>query len=199
MKISCAVLLTAASLIATISSTNAFSTSFNLMSPFGDMIKKMTGGGDVATAASEPSAGGSGSSSSLPRCPPGTQNCIRTAWTAPAGTRNLGATVLEILSSYPQEGQSGVDKGGWTVAEGNLKSTGKARLEFKSGIGNFAKLFNGGKPFIDDLQIEIVKNVVEIRSASRIGKSDLGVNKKRLEFLASKARALGWEAPEPKY
>jgi Protein of unknown function (DUF1499) len=133
-------------------------------------------------------------------CPPRTQNCIRTTWAAPAGTKDVASSMLAILNSYPQEGQADVDKGGWTIAGGDLKASGKTKLEYTSGVGNFAKFFNGGKPFVDDLEIEVLDNgVVEIRSASRIGESDLGVNQKRLQFLASKARALGWEAPEPKY
>lgn len=92
-----------------------------------------------------------------------------------------------------------MDKGGWKIAEGDLKSTGRSRIEYDSGIGNFARFFNGGKSFVDDLEIEIVGNAIEIRSSSRIGESDLGVNQKRLQFLAAKARALGWEVPEPKY
>jgi hypothetical protein len=47
-----------------------------------------------------------------------------------------------------------------------------------SGKGNFAKFFNAGKPFVDDLNIEIEDDgKVEIKSASRVGESDFGVNK----------------------
>lgn len=132
-------------------------------------------------------------------CPPNSKNCIRTTWKAPPDAKNVPATMLDILSSYPQEGQADVDQGGWTIAAGDLKTTGKTRVEYKSGIGIFARIINGGKPFVDDLEVEVTDNVIEMRSASRIGISDLGVNQKRLQFLASKARALGWEAPEPKY
>jgi hypothetical protein len=132
-------------------------------------------------------------------CPSKSQNCIRTAWKVPAGSKDVAGSMLEILNSYPQEGQADVDKGGWTIAEGDLKSSGKTRVEYKSGIGNFARFFNGGKPFVDDLEVEVAGDAIEIRSASRIGESDLGVNQKRLQFLASKARALGWDAPEATY
>ena len=39
--------------------------------------------------------------------------------------------------------------------------------------------------FVDNLEIRIDtnKNVIHIRSASRVGRSDLGVNKKRIERL----------------
>jgi Protein of unknown function (DUF1499) len=132
-------------------------------------------------------------------CPRIYRNCIRTTWTAPAGTMNVASSVLEILSSYPQAGQAGVDKGGWKIVGGDLEASGKTKLEYTSGTGMLAKLLNRGKPFIDDLLIEVNKNVVEMRSSSRQGQTDFGVNKKRLKFLASKARALGWEAPDPKY
>ena len=136
----------------------------------------------------------------LTACPPNSNNCIRTTWTAPDGI-NVAKSMQTILDSYPQEGQNKVDLGGWSVAEGDLTSTGKVRVEFKSGLGNFAKFLNGNKPFVDDLEIEIVKGskTVELRSASRVGDSDLGVNQKRLQFLAAKAKEMGFETPAPKY
>ena len=36
--------------------------------------------------------------------------------------------------------------------EGDFKS-GYARLEYKSGLGNMAKYFNGNQPFVDDLEV----------------------------------------------
>jgi hypothetical protein len=135
----------------------------------------------------------------LKSCPPNSKNCIHTTWKAPQGTKYVKGDMLKIINSYPQEGQAGVDKGGWKIVEGSLKLTGKTRIEYTSGLGMFAKLFNKGNPFIDDLEIEVSGNEIEMRSSSRIGQSDLGVNQKRLKFLVSKAQALGWDAPEPKY
>lgn len=133
-------------------------------------------------------------------CPPRSQNCLTTTWTAPAGSKKVADTVLEILNGYPQQGQSDVDKGGWTIVESNNSGGGATiRVEYKSGIGNFAKYFNGGKPFVDDLEAQVDGNTVKIRSASRVGDSDFGVNQKRVQFFATNARALGWEAPDPKY
>jgi len=131
-------------------------------------------------------------------CPKGSNNCIRTTWTAPDNV-NAAKSMLAIVESYPQEGQNKADLGGWSLAEGDLVASGRARYEFKSGIGNFAKFLNGNKPFVDDLEIEIAGNKVEIKSASRVGDSDFGVNQKRLQFLAAKATAMGFDAPEPKY
>lgn len=126
-------------------------------------------------------------------CPPKTKNCIRTTWTAPSGTKNVADSFKNLLAGYPQEGQSGVDLGGWNVFDN------ENRYEYKSGIGNFAKFFNGGEPFVDDLKFEVDGEKVEIRSSSRIGESDLGVNQKRLKYLADAAKKAGWQAPEPSY
>merc|ERR1712078_957714 len=95
-------------------------------------------------------------------------------------------------------GQNGVDGGGWSLVSGDLKS-GNAKLEFRSsGTGNFAKFFNGGKPFVDDVEFELADSGVAVFSSSRVGDSDLGVNQKRLSYIASKLRAKGWGAPEIK-
>lgn len=140
------------------------------------------------------------SAHAIEACPKGSKNCIRTTWTPPAGTSkaDMAKTVKEVLSTYPQEGQADVDKGGWKIVE-DFNGGDSARVEFTSGIGNFAKFFNGGKPFIDDVVLELTDGGVEVRSSSRIGDSDLGVNQKRLQFLAAALNGKGWTAPEPQY
>ena len=40
---------------------------------------------------------------------------------------------------------------------------------------------------------------VEVRSSSRMGSSDLFVNKKRLEYLGRRLKEMGWNVPNPKY
>jgi hypothetical protein len=138
----------------------------------------------------------------LDACPAKSQNCIRTTWTPPEGTSQakMAAAVKDVLTAYPQEGQSKVDLGGWVIVEDGLENGGtSARVEYKSGLGNFAKFLNGNKPFVDDLKIEITDKTVELRSSSRIGESDLGVNQKRLVYMANAIKAMGWEAAEPKY
>lgn len=116
-------------------------------------------------------------------CKKGSKNCIRTTWTPPAGTSasDAASTLERIIKSYPQEGVQKIDAGGWTVVDDVFGPGKTASLEYKSGIGNFAKFFNGGKPFVDDLKLEIGSDgVVEVRSSSRVGDSDLGVNQMRL-------------------
>jgi uncharacterized protein (DUF1499 family) len=106
--------------------------------------------------------------------------------------------LTSILGSYPQEGQNDVDAGGWELVEDKLKSEGYQRYEFKSGIGKFAKFFNGGRPFIDDLEVVVGASVVDISSSSRVGDSDFDVNSKRLNFLAAKLGSKGWTASNVK-
>ena len=59
----------------------------------------------------------------------------------------------------------------------------------------FESLKNG---YIDDLELAVVEGgaKVLVRSSSRVGFLDFGVNAKRLNFLSSKLRAAGWTAPE---
>jgi hypothetical protein len=162
--------------------------------------------------AAQAAAQAAAQTTALDACPAKSQNCIRTTWTPPEGTSKaqMAATVKSVLTAYPQEGQSKVDLGGWKIVEDGLENaagtgTGSAttttttRVEYQSGLGNFAKFLNGNKPFVDDLNIEITDRTVELRSSSRIGESDLGVNQKRLAYLASAIKAMGWEAAEPKY
>lgn len=142
----------------------------------------------------------------LKPCPKGANNCYSSAsegknkvatWSWPAGIKRDDALkqLSAIVDGYPQSGQSGVDLGGWSFADDQIASTGYARLEFKSGIGNLAKFFNGGKPFTDDLEFNVESGGVCIRSSSRVGDSDFGVNAKRVNWIADKLREKGWNAP----
>jgi hypothetical protein len=153
----------------------------------------VSGGTAIVSSSSSVNA-----ASEIEACPPRSQNCIRTTWTAPTGSKDVPGKVLELFRSYPVEGQSDIDKGGWTIIKDG-SDDGTIRLEYKSGIGNFAKFFNGGKPFVDDVTILVDGNTIDIRSSSRIGDSDIGVNQKRLQYLVAKAREIGWDAPDPKY
>jgi len=132
----------------------------------------------------------------LEACPAKANNCVRTTWTPPSSTSSKDAIsiVKEVIATYPQEGQADVDGGGWVYVADDFGTTGLAKLEFKSsGKGNFAKFFNGGKAFVDDFNVEVEESgVVQIRSQSRVGDSDFGVNAKRVDFLARALKAKGW-------
>jgi uncharacterized protein (DUF1499 family) len=144
----------------------------------------------------------------LKPCPNGANNCWSTAstdktklamWSWPTSTSRSDAiaTLRSVLEAYPQAGQvqDKVDLGGWAFAVDELATSGSARLEFKSGIGNFARFFNGGKPFVDDFEVLVEEKGVGVRSSSRVGDSDFGVNAKRINYIAAKLREKGWDAP----
>ena len=134
-------------------------------------------------------------------CPKGSKNCIRTTWAAPSGTStaDMAKAITATLEAYPSSGQADVDLGGYSIVSNDLAGSGTAKVEYYSGVGNFAKFFNGGKTFVDDLEIELDGSVAQVRSASRIGDSDLGVNQKRLLYLGESLKSQGWTIPEPTY
>jgi uncharacterized protein (DUF1499 family) len=133
-------------------------------------------------------------------------NCISTKgggkekigpWTYPAGaSRDQAiADLTAVVNAYPQAGQNEVDGGGWAVVDDQLKSSGYVRYEFKSSGKNWqSKFLNGGKPFTDDVEFEFGDSTVDVKSSSRLGDSDFGVNGKRLNYITAELRKKGWEA-----
>lgn len=114
------------------------------------------------------------------------------------------ASIRDVINSYPQEGQAGVDCNGWVVTNDSLDKDGKITLEFRSCVGPAAMAINFAQPFIDDLKLELDKDssgriTVEVKSNSRMGSSDLFVNRKRLLFLGDKLGKGGWNISDPKY
>lgn len=112
-------------------------------------------------------------------------------------------TVREVINNYPINGQNGVDCSGWNIAADDLEGPSSlSRVEYKSCVGPAAVTINLGRPFVDDLKVEIEDKEriqVQIRSSSRMGSSDLFVNKKRVEFLGEALRSKGWIIPPVKY
>mmetsp|Transcript_4651 Transcript_4651/g.9817 ORF Transcript_4651/g.9817 Transcript_4651/m.9817 type:complete len:198 (-) Transcript_4651:43-636(-) len=126
-------------------------------------------------------------------------NCILQVWSPPvkAPISKVTSDIREVINAYPQEGQADVDGGGYTIVDDKLAggATPSMRVEYRSsGKGKLAKFFNGGKPFVDDLIIEVLEGSkgVEFRSASRVGDSDFGVNAKRLAYLGNLFKTKGW-------
>lgn len=145
-------------------------------------------------------------SSALDQCRAKSHNCIRTLWHAPESLspNEAASTIREVINSYPQGGQAGVDCNGWTITNDSLDKDGRMALEFKSCVGPAALAINLGQPFIDDLKFEMGRDAsghifVEVKSNSRVGGSDLFVNRKRMLYLGDKLRAKGWDIPPPKY
>ena len=80
--------------------------------------------------------------------------------------------------------------------EDKLDIDGMARIEYYSCIGPAAISMNLAKPFVDDVKLELVEDgngkfCIELRSKSREGASDFGVNKKRVNYLAQALRRKG--------
>lgn len=96
--------------------------------------------------------------------------------------------LYEVVKAY-KPGQSNIDGGGFDVVTFDSKA-GYIYVQFQS-------LKNG---YIDDLEFAVVgddkdNNVVQVRSSSRFGYLDFGVNAKRINYLANILRAKGWDAP----
>jgi uncharacterized protein (DUF1499 family) len=92
----------------------------------------------------------------------------------------------EVIEAYTP-GQNGVDGGGFEI---QTFSPTKGYLYVQ-----FQALKNG---YIDDVEFAVIDNrgdrAVQVRSSSRIGYLDYGVNAKRLNFIASALRSKGWDA-----
>ncbi len=193
MKFTAPILLAAAS----VSVTDAYSIKPQQSVGRREMFKNVASvGAAVAFVAATSPA------NALDACPKGTKNCITAQWTPPAGTdaKAAAGTLEKIIASYPQDGQNKVDLGGWSLVDGSYAPGSTVSIEYKSGIGNFAKFLNGGKPFVDDLKLAIFADgAVNVKSSSRVGDSDMRVNEKRLSYFVASLRKEGWTAPDPAY
>jgi uncharacterized protein (DUF1499 family) len=94
--------------------------------------------------------------------------------------------LAEVVSAY-EPGQSNIDGGGFKIIT-NDPSKGYIYAQFES-------LKNG---YVDDVELVFINGLgdraVQVRSSSRLGYLDYGVNAKRLDYLANKLRAKGWDA-----
>ena len=111
----------------------------------------------------------------------GDESHLLELWKPQAGS-NAMAELLDTVKAYPP-GQKRVDKGGFSIITANKENL---YVQFES-------MKHG---FIDDVEFAVTKgNEVQIRSSSRLGDLDLGVNAKRLNWISSDLRAKGWYAP----
>eukprot|EP00804_Cyclotella_cryptica_P030750 CCRYP_009162-RA/>CCRYP_009162-RA protein AED:0.25 eAED:0.23 QI:0/0/0/1/1/1/2/0/183 len=97
--------------------------------------------------------------------------------------------LYDVVKAYPP-GQSNIDGGGFDIVTFDPKA-GYIYVQFES-------LKNG---YVDNVEMAVVgkgdsaSNVVQVRSSSRLGYLDFGVNAKRLNYLAKCLREKGWDAP----
>jgi uncharacterized protein (DUF1499 family) len=105
------------------------------------------------------------------------------AWKWPASVTSMEDAFVQLeqtLSEYTP-GQSNIDGGGFKIV------TSKPGYLY----AQFEALKNG---YIDDLEFAVMDGAVQVRSSSRLGYLDFGVNAKRLNAIAAALRKLGWEA-----
>ena len=116
-------------------------------------------------------------------------NCFSTAgdedhllplWKSQLGSDAMGE-LLETIKAYPAY-QARIDGGGFSIVT--------ARADYL--YVQFESLKNG---FIDDVEFAVSDGKVQVRSSSRIGFLDLGVNAKRLNWISAQLRGKGWAAP----
>ena len=94
----------------------------------------------------------------------------------------------ETIKAY-EPGQGGVDGGGFQIVQSDTKK-GYIYTQFEA-------LKNG---YIDDFEVAYIQGApggeraVQVRSSSRVGYLDLGVNAKRINFIAKNLRSKGWDA-----
>lgn len=108
------------------------------------------------------------------------------AWVWPKDLDKVQAfkELEDAIKSY-KPGQGNIDGGGFQIVK---SEPGYIYAQFES-------LKNG---YIDDLEISYIdgkgEGTVQVRSSSRIGYLDFGVNAKRLNYIAEGLRSKGWTA-----
>eukprot|EP00536_Pseudo-nitzschia_multiseries_P000238 jgi/Psemu1/321505/estExt_fgenesh1_pg.C_30080 len=105
-------------------------------------------------------------------------------WVPPSSDPNPLATVAAVVDAY-EPGQGGVDGGGFALVT-------------KKSDYLYYQLEALKKGYIDDVEFAMVPGSrdVQVRSASRVGVTDFGVNAVRLNYIAGKLRAGGWVIPD---
>eukprot|EP00566_Odontella_aurita_P016257 CAMPEP_0113531050 /NCGR_PEP_ID=MMETSP0015_2-20120614/3284_1 /TAXON_ID=2838 /ORGANISM="Odontella" /LENGTH=276 /DNA_ID=CAMNT_0000429849 /DNA_START=151 /DNA_END=981 /DNA_ORIENTATION=+ /assembly_acc=CAM_ASM_000160 len=95
---------------------------------------------------------------------------------------------LELALNAYKPGQGNIDGGGFQIEKSDPKN-GYIYVQFQS--------LKAG--YIDDVEFAVINNLegrtVEVRSSSRVGYLDYGVNAKRLNYIANALRSKGWDAP----
>ena len=102
------------------------------------------------------------------------------------GKEKAFAQLVEVLNAY-KPGQGGIDGGGFKIIKSDLKN-GYIYTQFES--------YKNG--FIDDVEVAWIdglgERAVQVRSSSRLGYLDYGVNVRRLNYIANDLRSKGWDA-----
>lgn len=111
------------------------------------------------------------------------------AWKYPSSyDQNRAFDELKAAIEAYRPGQNGVDGGGFEIKTFDAKK-GYLYVQFEA-------LKNG---YIDDFEVATLQGgqetrAIQVRSSSRVGYLDYGVNAKRLNYIAEKLREKGWDA-----
>ena len=111
-------------------------------------------------------------------------------WPADLNLKDAFVQLDDAIKNY-KPGQGNIDGGGFQIVKSDLDK-GYIYTQFES-------LKNG---YIDDVEFAFINpsnnnepaNKVQVRSSSRIGYLDFGVNGKRLNYIAKELKAKGWVA-----
>ncbi|MDH3282226.1 MAG: DUF1499 domain-containing protein [Gammaproteobacteria bacterium] len=111
---------------------------------------------------------------------PVSANCVSSD--ASDGTHRVEAFVL---SASPTDA--------WHVVREEVASLPRTTIVEESADYLYAECVSAVFGFVDDLELHLraSANLVAVRSASRLGSSDLGVNRRRIERLRETLRARG--------
>ncbi len=115
----------------------------------------------------------------LARCPE-SPNCVHTGMRHPDGTRSMFANTRVPRSELMD-----------LIAE-VVAATPRTTIVTQNGDYLHAEVTSRMLRFVDDVEIAIsIENEVIIRSASRVGRGDMGVNTARVEDLRVRLQAAG--------
>ena len=104
-------------------------------------------------------------------------------WKPPADDSAPFASLVGAVKAYPP-GQGNVDGGGFQIVK---QTDGYLYVQFEA----------LKKGYIDDVEFATRPDgTVQVRSSSRVGTTDFGVNAKRLNCIAATLRAKGWTIDE---
>jgi len=109
----------------------------------------------------------------------GDESHLLKRWRPPAGSKAMDE-LLETIEAYPPC-QARIDGGGFKIIT--------ARSDYL-----YVQFESLKKGFIDDVEFAVDGNQVQVRSSSRLGYLDLGVNAKRLNWISAQLRDKGWTA-----
>lgn len=107
-------------------------------------------------------------------------------WASDLDQQQAFAQLEDVINQY-KPGQGNIDGGGFKIVTSDPKK-GYIYVQFES--------LKAG--YIDDVEFAVIeqlgKNTVQVRSSSRVGYLDFGVNAKRLNYIAKMLVEKGWEA-----